>query len=68
MAPQYKLVMTTCESQQEANQLAKQLVTLKLAACVNILPHIESIYMWQDEVVQQTETKTVYKNQIREVK
>ncbi|BBN82959.1 divalent-cation tolerance protein CutA [Pseudoalteromonas sp. A25] len=61
MAPQYKLIMTTCANQQDANQLAKQLVELKLAACVNILPTVESVYMWQDEVVQQTETKMFIK-------
>ncbi|NOU53153.1 divalent-cation tolerance protein CutA [Pseudoalteromonas sp. JBTF-M23] len=61
MAPQYKLIMTTCDNQQNASLLAKQLVTLKLAACVNILPTIESVYMWQGEVVQQTETKLFIK-------
>ncbi|MBD1584266.1 divalent-cation tolerance protein CutA [Pseudoalteromonas sp. S16_S37] len=61
MAPQYKIIMTTCDNQQNASLLAKQLVTLKLAACVNILPTIESVYMWQGEVVQQTETKLFIK-------
>ncbi|WP_105166761.1 divalent-cation tolerance protein CutA [Pseudoalteromonas sp. T1lg23B] len=61
MAPHYKLVLTTCENQDDARQLAKQLITQKLAACVNILPAVESVYMWQNEVVQQTETKLFIK-------
>ncbi len=41
--------------------MAEQLVQLKLAACVNILPEVESIYMWQDEVTSATETKLLIK-------
>lgn len=41
--------------------MAEQLVQLKLAACVNILPEVESIYMWQDKVTSATETKLLIK-------
>jgi periplasmic divalent cation tolerance protein len=61
MTPQYKLVLSTCESKDEAQKLAKHLVQQKLAACINILPGVESIYLWQDEVVQQTEFKLLIK-------
>ena len=43
----------------EARQLAQHLVKEKLAACVGILPTIESIYMWEGEVTQAIESKTV---------
>ena len=41
--------------------MAEQLVQLKLAACVNILPAVESIYTWQGEVTSATETKLLIK-------
>ncbi len=31
----------------EARKIAKELVSRKLAACVNILPRVESIYTWK---------------------
>lgn len=41
--------------------MAEQLVKLKLAACVNILPNVESVYMWQGEVAHTTECKLLIK-------
>ena len=45
-----KLVLTTCGSAEEARLLAHQLVERRLAACVNIVPQIESAYRWQGKV------------------
>jgi len=45
-----KLVLTTAGSQQEAQQIARTLVDGRLAACVNIIPQIQSIYRWQGKV------------------
>lgn len=41
--------------------MAEQLVKLKLAACVNILPNVGSVYMWQGEVTYATECKLLIK-------
>jgi len=41
--------------------MAEQLVSLKLAACVSILPNVESVYMWEGEVTQATECKLLIK-------
>lgn len=46
----YQLVLNTCPDQATAEKLAKQLVTEKLAACVNILPNLTSIYQWQGNI------------------
>ena len=43
-------VYTTYPSLVEAEAMAKQLVELRLAACVNILPGMISHYRWQGEV------------------
>lgn len=46
----HQLILNTCPDFTTAEQLAKQLVENKLAACVNILPGLTSIYHWQDQI------------------
>jgi periplasmic divalent cation tolerance protein len=41
------VVLCTCASEDEAGRIAATLVQERLAACVNILPPIRSIYRWQ---------------------
>jgi len=43
----YIVVFVTASSQEEAEKIADGLVDSKLAACVNIIPNIKSIFMWQ---------------------
>jgi periplasmic divalent cation tolerance protein len=45
-----RLVLSTAGSEDEARKIATALVEQKLAACVNIIPQIESIYRWQSKV------------------
>ena len=45
-----RIVLTTTGSVEEARKIAGSLVERQLAACVNILPRIESIYRWQGKV------------------
>lgn len=47
MAHSHLLVLTTCPDAAVAETLATTLVDAGLAACVNILPGIRSIYQWQ---------------------
>jgi len=61
MTTHYRLIFTTCANTEEARAMAEQMVQLKLAACVNIIPNVESIYMWQGEVTTATETKLLIK-------
>src|SRR5262249_12887453 len=44
------LVLTTTGSESEAKKIAEMLVGRRLAACVNIIPRIYSVYRWQGEV------------------
>ena len=50
-----RIVLTTASSQAEAVQIARTLVEHKLAACVNVVPKIQSIYRWQGAVEQAEE-------------
>jgi periplasmic divalent cation tolerance protein len=56
-----RLVLTTCGSQEEARRIAQELVERRLAACVNIVPQIESVYRWQGEVETATEWLLIIK-------
>ena len=44
------LVLTTAGSDAEARKIAQTLVERKLAACVNIVPRIHSVYRWEGKV------------------
>jgi periplasmic divalent cation tolerance protein len=41
------LVLTTLPADFDAVTLARELVGSRLAACVNILPSVQSVYTWQ---------------------
>ncbi len=49
------VVLMTAANREEANQIAETLVSARLAACVQILPEIESVYRWQGEVKREKE-------------
>ena len=49
------LVLTTAGADFDADALATALVEAKLAACVNILPRVQSIYRWEGRVTSDAE-------------
>ena len=49
------LVLTNCPDEESANAIALALVEERLAACVNILPRVQSVYRWQGAVESATE-------------
>ncbi|HXZ80640.1 MAG TPA: divalent-cation tolerance protein CutA [Terriglobales bacterium] len=50
-----RVVLSTAETESEAITIAQALVERKLAACVNIVGPIRSIYRWKGEVENATE-------------
>ena len=56
-----RMVYCTCPNSDVAGALARQLVECQLAACVNILPEIRSIYRWQGEVQDDAESLLLIK-------
>jgi len=49
------VVLMTAPNSDEASRIAESLVNRKLAACVQILPEMQSIYVWNDEVQREKE-------------
>ena len=46
------VVLTTTETEADAERLARLLVEAELAACVQVLPRMTSIYRWQGKIEQ----------------
>ncbi|MBU0529832.1 divalent-cation tolerance protein CutA [bacterium] len=44
------IILTTVSSKEEGERIASKLVEGKLAACVNILPKMTSIYRWKNKI------------------
>src|SRR6267154_35306 len=57
-----RIVLTTAGSEVEARKIARELVERRLAACVNIVPRITSIYRWKGKVEEAPEWLLVVKN------
>ncbi len=56
-----RIVLSTAGSEEEARKISRYLVENQLAACVNIVPHIESIYRWQGKVESSREWLLIVK-------
>jgi periplasmic divalent cation tolerance protein len=61
MYMQTYFVYITTKDIDQARQIGKTLVEEHVAACVNILPGMQSIYRWQDAVEEAAETVLIAK-------
>ena len=55
------IVLVTVPNIEEASRIADALVGGRLAACVNILGGIESVYRWEGKIARDSETLMVIK-------
>ncbi|MFK8137104.1 MAG: divalent-cation tolerance protein CutA [Bdellovibrionales bacterium] len=51
-----------CSDSSEARKLARLLVNSKLIACANIVPGITSIFNWNGEICEESETLLLFKS------
>src|SRR5713226_8700314 len=49
------VVLMTAAKAEDASRIADMLVRERLAACVQILPHMESVYRWKGQVQRESE-------------
>lgn len=61
MPSDYVIALTTLPTDQDAAAFARLLVDERLAACVNVLPEMTSIYRWQGAIEQDRERQVVIK-------
>jgi periplasmic divalent cation tolerance protein len=59
----YILVLCTCPEGEAALDLARFLVEERLAACVNVLPGLTSVYAWQGAVETSRESLLLVKTE-----
>jgi periplasmic divalent cation tolerance protein len=55
------LVLCTCPDPASADALANTLVEARLAACVNVLPGLRSVYRWEGRIQRDNETLLLIK-------
>ena len=57
------IVLVTCGSEEEALKIANALVESRLAACVNLVAPIRSIYRWEERIWDEKEWLLIIKTQ-----
>ena len=61
MTHEYVMVLTTLPVDADGPGFARSLVDERLAACVNLLAPMESVYRWEGNIEQETERQVVIK-------
>jgi periplasmic divalent cation tolerance protein len=67
----FQIVLSTCADREQAERIAHRLVEQHVAACVNILPGVQSIYRWQgavesgEEVLMLIKTSTARSQEVQ---
>ena len=56
-----RIVIVTCRDEKEGTLIAERLVEERLAACVNIIPGVRSIYRWKDKIEHASECSILVK-------
>lgn len=51
----------TCSNLDEARLVSRALVEKRLVACANIIPWVESVFLWDDQIDTCQETKVIFK-------
>jgi periplasmic divalent cation tolerance protein len=58
----FQIVLTTCPDAASAERIGRVLVEEGLAACVNILPPMQSLYRWKGKIELTTEQLLIIKS------
>lgn len=55
------ITLTTCATKEDAIRIARHLVEVRLAACVNVVPNVTSVYRWQGAIEESAEWMLIIK-------
>ena len=61
---EFIVVLVTCSSMEEAEKIGNSLVEKKLAACVNVVPEIKSIFYWKGKISREKEILLIAKSRM----
>jgi periplasmic divalent cation tolerance protein len=67
VSAQVVVVLITAPEEETARRIARALVEERLAACVNLLPGVRSIYRWQGDVEEAAEVLLIAKTHAERV-
>ena len=59
--PEFAIVLSTCKTKREAEEIASRLIADGAAACVNIIEKVTSIYRWKGKTEKSTEAMLIIK-------
>jgi periplasmic divalent cation tolerance protein len=59
---EFIVVLVACSSMEEAEKIGNSLVEKKMAACVNVVPEIKSIFHWKGKVSREKEILLIAKS------
>ncbi len=62
MATEHIVILCTCPDHKSAEKLARGLVEGRLAACINLVPGLTSIYPWRGKIERDSEVLMVIKS------
>ena len=62
-----RIVMATFPDESSARKIARSLVDARLAACVNIVPGVTSVYRWKNEMEEDTECLALLKTTVHNI-
>jgi len=67
MSSEFVLVLTNLPADADASAFAQALVDGHLAACVNLMPPMESVYRWRGTIERETERQVIIKTTLPRV-
>lgn len=63
----YAIVYITTSRKEESKKIANALLRDKLVGCVNIIPTIESVYLWKGNIEEDSESLLIAKTKVSNV-
>ena len=64
MNVEYIIVFITCPNEEVSEQIANSLLDQKLAACVNVMTPVTSLYTWEGEINRDEEMLLIVKSRV----
>ncbi len=61
VAADMRIVLCTFPDAETARRISTEIISENLAACVNLIPAVESIYRWEGKMEQSSEVLAIFK-------